>query len=205
MSRPTLDELIFYDSTHRYFLRGVELKSVTTVLEDVGITDFSNVPFDLLEQTRILGDFVHKIAHLHALNDLDEGSLDPSLIRYYDGIKLFFAERVKKVLYVEARVFDWRIKYAGTLDIIYLNHQNRICLDDYKTGQINPLAAKLQTAAYKKPAERLYGLKIIERASVWLSPTGSYKRTIYRDRGDFDGFVHALATANLKTNFKESS
>ena len=193
------DDLVFYESTHRYFLDGRELASVTNTLESVGITDYSKVTWEVLERTILVGDYVHEIARLHALKQLDESTIDLNLVGYYQGIKRFFDERVKRVLQVEAKVMNLKFGYAGRLDILYVNRSNRVCLDDYTTAsQINHLAKMLQTAAYERAAEANYKVKISERASVLLSPVASYRRTIYKNRADFDGFVHALALSYLK-------
>lgn len=202
--RPNPDELDFYESTHRYFYKGRELKSVTQALESVGITDFSKVAWEVLERATLIGDYVHELARLHARKELDESTIDPHLAGYYEGIKRFFKERVRRVLKVEANIVDLKFGYAGRFDILYLSKENRVCLDDYTTGQINHLAKRLQTAPYQRSAELNYRLKIRERASVVISPTGDYNRTVYKKRTDFDDFVHVLAVCALKDGGKKN-
>ena len=197
-----MKDLTFREATHRYFYLGQELTSVTHAIGAVGITDFSKVPFELMEQAQLIGDYVHEIARLYALNNLDEDTLDPRLSGYLQGIKKFFSENVQKVLLAEARVYDLGLGYAGTCDLVYRNFKRKVCLDDFKTAKNAHPAAQLQTAAYKRPVERLYGLKVDERAGVHIRGLGDYDRIPYHNPADFGDFVHALAVARWKQKHK---
>jgi len=198
MKRLNPDDIVFYESTHRYFYEGRELTSVTHALESVGISDFSKVHWETLERAQMIGDFVHEIARLHALNKLEQSSIHPDLMGFYFSIKLFFKERVKRVIKVESKVGNLGFGFAGRMDILYLSKQNRLCLDDYTTGTVNHLAKRLQTAAYQYAAAINYKIKSSERASVLLDQQGYYERTIYKNRSDFDHFIACLTVANLK-------
>jgi len=46
-------DLVFVEETHQYFLGGVELPSVTTVIDAV-LTDWSKIPGDTLEYTIVI-------------------------------------------------------------------------------------------------------------------------------------------------------
>jgi len=196
------EDVVFLASTHSYFLEGNELTSVTAALEAVGITDFSKVPIEHLERAQIVGEYVHKIAHLYADGELEEASIDPNIHGYYEAIKSFFAERVHKVIKVEALIFNQSLGFAGTTDIVYEDMDGRICLDDYKTGERAHPAAKLQTAAYKAAFQRNYGIKIDDRGGVLLRPDGEYHRIPYNDRADYHDFVRVLGVARWKRKNK---
>ena len=194
----TLDDLTLVESTHRYFLSGKELTSVTHALEAAGVTDFSKVPWEQLERARLLGDYAHQIAMLYARQDLDESSLNPALSGYLTAIKDFFHTRVSRVLLVEFKVYDLTMGYAGTGDVVYEDHRGRVCLDDYKKSQAIHPAARLQTAAYKRPIKKLYKIDVHERGGVRISDDGTWKRTPYTDQSDFPNFVHALELGRWK-------
>lgn len=198
----TPDDLEFLEATHRYFLAGKELTSVTHAMEVVGITDYSSVPFDILTRAQLIGDYAHEVAKLYALRDLDEPALDPQLVGFLDSIKKFFAERVQMVINVEAKVWDLTLGYAGRLDIVYLDYSNTVCLDDYKTAKYAHPAARLQTAAYKRPYERIYNVRVGERAGVYLDGAGGYERIVHKDPHDFHHFASALDTARWKESNK---
>ena len=195
------NELDFHEATHRYFLNGKEVLSVTKVFEITAITDFSKVKFEILEAAKIVGDLVHQLAHLYGQGTLDEESVDPALYGYYEAIRSYYDEQVKKILYLEQKIFDAYLGYAGTLDIIYINRSGKICLDDYKTPTVLHPATALQTAAYKSAAAKNLRVKIQERGGVRLDKSGKYERKVYRDPSDFPNFRAALQVANwLKKN-----
>lgn len=198
----TPKDVVFFETTHRYFLEGKELTSVTSALEACGITDFSRVPLEDLERAMRIGDYVHLMAKLYAGGELDEASIDPDLMGYYQAIKSFFDSEVKEVIATECIIFNNSLSYAGTVDIVYRNKSGLACLDDYKTSRTAHPAAKLQTAAYKRAYQRNYGTKIDRRGGVLLGPTGGYRREPYTDPSDFGHFVNALATARWKRSNK---
>ena len=197
------DGLELYEATHRYFLDGRELTAVTYVFERTGISDFSKIDGDLLEEAKLLGDCVHELAMLVGTRKLDRSDLDPRLEGYLASIRLFYKENVKKVLLIEKPVCDPHFGYAGKPDIVYVNRKDQICLDDYKTSAMIHASWKLQTAAYKRAVERSYPeLKIQERASVQLKRDGSYKRDVHKDPQDFDNFLAALRLVRFKQKHK---
>lgn len=193
-----LKDLEFFESTHSYFYKGSQVISVTQALEAVGISDFTNVPTEDLERARIIGDLVHEMARLYGLGILDESTVDPQLNGYLNAIKKFYAERVKEIIDIEAKIFNKTFMYAGTLDLVYRSHDDRVYLEDFKTAKIAMPAAELQTSAYKYSYEKLYGIKIHHRAGVHLDNFGEYHRYPYNNKQDFHTFVQAIGVANFK-------
>jgi len=196
--KPTPEDVVFHELTHKYYLDGMELTSVTYALASVGVVDFSMVNWEVLERAKLVGDIVHEIARLYALNELDEDTIDKSLWGYYLAIKKYFEEHVKKIISVESRIFDKYNGYAGRTDIVYYGFDGRVYLDDYKTGVQIPLAARLQTAAYQRAYTKNYNIKIHARGGVYLNYDGTFKRYQYSSRQDFHSFIQCLGIARLK-------
>lgn len=194
------------ESTHQYFYTPTnkELMAVTFVFEKMGITDFSKVPFERLEPARVKGDHVHAMAMYYALKMLDESSIDEEYFGYYDAIRKFFKERVKKIIAVEQPVYSLQFGYAGTPDIIYLTHDDKLVLDDWKTPLKLHVACKWQTAGYVYPWEKMHKQKIDERAAVQLLSNGDYFRDVHKNplRRDFDEFLTFLKAAQMKVQNK---
>lgn len=195
--------LVFFESTHRYFLNGRELIAVTRVFEKTGITDFSKVKFDVLEPARLLGDCVHELVKLVGLKKLDRRNLDPRLEGYLGAVRKFYKENVKKVLLIEQAVCDPYNGYAGTPDLVYVDFDDRNVIDDVKTPKRPHAAWGLQTAAYKNAVQKCYpSLKIHRREGVMLRADGTYERHPHLDAQDFDNFLAALRVARFKINRK---
>ncbi len=202
MTLDKLKDLDFFASTHRYTYMGREILSVTQAIGAVGISDFSNVPTEDLERAREIGVVVHEIAHLYGQSVLDENSVDLELIGYLNAIKLFYAERVKKIIDLEFKLYNAYFRFAGQCDILYESFDGKIYLDDYKTAKQALPAAKLQTSAYKYSTEKLYKIKIAGRAGVRLDNQGRYKRYPYHGQEDFHIFIQALGVAQWKIKNK---
>ena len=197
------DGLVLYESTHRYFLDGRELTAVTYVFERTGISDFSKIDGDLLEEAKLLGDCVHELAMLVGTRKLDRSDLDPRLEGYLASIRLFYKENVKKVLLIEKPVCDPHFGYAGKPDLVYINKRDRVVVDDFKTPKRPHPAWQLQTAAYKRAIERSYPeIKIQERGGVQLRPDGTYARHVHKDPQDIDDFLAALRVLRYKQKHK---
>lgn len=197
----------FFETTHRYFLKknGRELVAVSRILELAGILSYAKVPFEIRERAGVMGDYVHDVARLYGRQTLLVEELDDQLIGYYEAVKSFFAKRVKKILFTEAIVYNGTLGYAGTLDIAYQDHDNRVCVDDYKHGILQP-GFKLQLAAYKDAFEKNHKIRVDERATVRLNANGVFDekkdRIVYTERQDFHDFVSAVGVAYFKIRNK---
>ena len=195
--------LEFSALTHQYFLNGKELISVTKVFEKVGVTDFSRVPFDVIEPARQFGDVVHDMAAMFGNEVLDEDTVDLEYEGFLESIRSFFKDHVKKILAIEYKVCNVVHHYAGTLDILYLNKKKELCLDDWKTPKHEQKASKWQTVAYFKALPKEI-CEVKRRHAVHLRADGTYEMFEHKNpiRRDFDDFLTFLRCAILLQNNK---
>ncbi len=201
----SIDAAIDFSSlTHQYFYKERDLISVTKAFEKVGATDFSKVPFEVIEPARERGDTVHDMAAMFGNEILDEDTVTEEYEGYLSAIQKFYKERVKKIIAIEQKIYNLHFCYAGTLDILYLNKSRQLCLDDWKTPKKDHKVSKWQTAAYAYAWEKLTRKKVSERASVLLRPDGTYQREEHKNplKRDFDDFVTILRCVILLTNNK---
>jgi hypothetical protein len=116
--------LNFYEATHEYRLDGVLLPSVTKILEDVGLSDYSMVPNDQLEKYQERGQRVHEITRLWDLGDLDESSLNEAGRRYLESWIKFRKKHIPHSVafsVVERPLASGLYRYAGTPDRAFEN------------------------------------------------------------------------------------
>src|SRR3990167_123596 len=105
-------DIYLNESTHQYFTKsGRELVAVTYVFERSRMTDYSKIPFDVIEPARLKGDYVHQIAAYYANGVLDEETVDQEFKGHLEAIKTFFMVEVKKVIAVEQSVFSLQMGY----------------------------------------------------------------------------------------------
>lgn len=186
--------LVFDADAHRYTVGDRELPSVTRILEDVGLSDFSAPWFN--EDVRARGQHVHAAIALDNEGALDEDALDPMLVGYVEGWRRYLAESGATVEHFEASVCDVSAGYAGTLDAIVVEpsvpgRPTRRTLLDVKPALYPSVGP--QTAAYSRCARQLYpGPVLFQRAALLLDGQGGYVRSPLTDPTDELTFLSAV-------------
>lgn len=142
--------LTFEEPTHVYHLDGVRVPSVTGILRQSGVVDFSKVPAYILAAAQARGTRVHAAVHYWNENDLDVGQFVaefPDDAGYLlSWMRLVESGRLQPVL-CEHRVAAPTYGYAGTIDWLGLFDGHAAILD-FATGDPVDCAKDLQTAGY---------------------------------------------------------
>jgi hypothetical protein len=107
----TMSPLQFNEENHVYTVDGVKIPSVTTVLSSTGISDYSRVPSQTLEEAAARGTAVHRILELYDMGQLAE--CPEWATEYLDAWKKFKTEMDVKILACEMRVFHDKFWFAG--------------------------------------------------------------------------------------------
>lgn len=196
--------LTFDPAEHRYFVGGVEVPSVTTILSAAGLSDFSMVNPDILQAACELGSNVHKICELYDQDNLDESSLDYGGRSYLEGWKLFRRDfEIESFLISERPMLSTKYGYAGTPDRIAKMKGNRgkqVTVIDIKTGSARSIQTGPQLAGYAqlyREFDRLPQGLNIHRLEVVLEP-GKYRVIPHIDPRHWNVFVSALNIFNYK-------
>lgn len=186
-----MPDLRFDESTHTYYLDGSRLPSVTQVLEDVRISDYSEIPQDVREAALERGRIVHLATQYDDLGILDESTIDPRILGYIGAWRRFRADTGFVPDLVEHRGYSLAYRYAGTLDRLgkWPGRHGRH-LVDIKTGTA-PWWVRIQTAAY---AAFLDAPMAIARYAVELHEDSTYSVTAAGRNWheDFNVFLSAL-------------
>lgn len=195
-------ELIFDEDTHTYRYDGQLVPGVTSILECVGLSDFSMVPPDILEQAKAFGTEVHR-----ATEKLDRNEDILTEISEISGLYLchyikFLNDLDVKIIDIEKRVFCEKFLYAGTLDriAVFKKLSPHPVLFDIKTGQ-KSISHQVQTAAYEY-AYKTDKRQKMDRYTLYLSNAGYKLSEAHTSRKDFDVFLAALSVHNYKKGAK---
>ena len=184
-------EVTFNSLNHEYTAHGVKYPSVTQVISSAGL--YGDTSF-FTDYSRDRGTFVHLAIQLHLSGELDEDTIDPVILPYFEAWTSF----VKEAGYVsdecEKVMASDIYHFAGTID--HIGHLNgHFCLLDVKSGAPSPSHA-IQTAGYsillKHPG--------VKRFSLYLKDNGTYKLIENKDRQDEQIFKAALAVYFWKQN-----
>lgn len=165
-------ELQFDPIGHIYEFEGQRVPSVTQVLKEMGLTDYSMIPQEVLSAAAARGTAVHRLTQFYDEYDLDESTVTPELQPYFDAYKRFREESGFKVLYNEARGYDPALRVAGTLDRTGILG-GLLCVLDIKSGILLPGHALQVTAYAQFLAEpmryRRFALQLKDDASYVLT------------------------------------
>ena len=189
---------LFDEEKHEYTLDGIVLPSVTQIIQEAGLSDYSFVNETVLKAAANFGTAAHLACELEDYKDLDYDSLNPELRPYLNGWNKFKKDTGFICEEIEKRVYSKKYLYAGTLDRVGPLFKRK-ALVDIKTGTSLPKWIRLQTAGYKIIYNE--GLKIKDqikdRYVVQLLPD-DYKLEQHIDKSDTDVFLAALTIRNWK-------
>jgi len=193
--------LVFNEEKHEYTVDGIKIKkSLTQILESVGIIDFSCVPERILGPALRFGKAVHKATELYDLGILDESALDPALKPYLAGwVKFlkdtgFVAHLIEKPL--AAKIYGTWI--ATTPDRIGMM-KGKLTDVEIKSGSLLPGTA-IQTAGHKLIYDvgKEFKNHIKVRLGVRLTGDGNWRPEYYKNKNDMSVFLSALNITNWK-------
>ncbi len=195
--------LTFNPDGHKYQLDGAFIPSVTTILGSLNITDWSKVPTETLEASRIVGKNVHRICELYDNDRLDVDSLDEGGKAYLDGWIGFKKDfGIDKFFLSETPLCSQKYGFAGTPDRFHLlkgRMGTKRSIIDIKTGAPSK-ETPLQLSAYAQMWRELERLPIsskIRRIEVRLIP-GAYVVKEHSGLTDWSLFLSALNIYNFK-------
>ena len=103
----------FDDEKHLYSYCGMQLDSVTQILQAEGFIDTRW--YD--DWSRQKGKYVHQAIKYYLADELDESSLDPEIKPYLEAFKKFLSDSNFNITSSERPGISTILKYAGTPDI----------------------------------------------------------------------------------------
>jgi hypothetical protein len=186
-----IDGLTFDEESHTYSFGGRAVPGVTSILKP--LTDLSAVPAVVLNAASSFGTAVHRACELDDLGDLESSSLDPALLPYLNAWRSFSKDYEVEWSLIEARVFNERLFYAGTLDRYGRCGGRQAVVDIKSSAQLYPSVGP-QIAAYKNAIDGVP--PICDRIAVQLKGDGSYIAKHYTDKNDWPVFASLLTLRN---------
>lgn len=203
MKHTRKSELVLMESTHSYFLDGQEILGNSDIRRLAGISDYSKVNLEVMERAQAFGRVVHKVCELWDRCILDESSVDPLIVPYFEAWKKFCEDRVKSWLLIEQKLFAPvdNLWVAGTIDRIFTG-ESGVELLDIKSAGGNKKEHRIQTAGYQYKYEWLFRQKISKRGVVELRADGTYEQFEHCDQSDISVFKNAVPVAYFNSTKK---
>ncbi len=192
-----MNSVTFQEEGHLYTNEhGIEVPSVSAILEHFGFSDFSMVSPKVLEAAQDFGTNVHKTTALHDIDDLAE--CDSIIQPYLEGwikFKNDYSIAWDDFDLIEVPLYSRVWNFAGTPDRVFGN-----TLPDIKSGA-KMAHHKIQTALYQILVEENYKIKIKKRYGVYLT-AGNYKIDPHKDKTDISIAKSLIQLYNFKKREK---
>lgn len=195
-----MNNITFNEERHEYRVDGTVIPSVTQILDSNGFSNFSDVPFDILEMSRKFGKAVHKAIELKCKGTLDESSLHEAIIPYVKSWENFVKDFEYQSSISELRGYNEKYRFCYTFDqqgTIKFKGKFQLCMIDIKTGS--------PSNAHKVQINGGYALAVdknILTGILYLNPEfkpGGYKIIFsVNNKRDQQIFLSALTIHNYK-------
>ena len=163
-AQPSNPVFTFDQNEHRYFLDGVEIPGVTSILKEAGLCR----SYDGFHEAQLRGLHVHTACEWLDLNDLDWASVYPQWVGYVRAYERFKQEQGFAPELIEFQSYSPAYRFGGTIDRVGVMEGKKV-LGDIKTGQPEDWHP-IQTAAYSLLVDGVQ-----ERISVYLKDDGTYR------------------------------
>ncbi len=203
--------LTFDAASHTYYWNGVRVPSVTQVLEDVGIVDYSHLPERIRRHALDRGSAVHLATRFDDEGDLSDSSVSEEIAGYLQAWRSFRERSGFQPGHIEKQFYSQLYQYAGTLDRVgyftsaaFGSSSYAPILLDIKSGEA-PAWVKYQLAAY---ANFYANAAQFRRIAVELHSDGTYKLYEFPCStlaADFNVFQCALTIYRTKRELNASS
>lgn len=166
---PRFPELTFEEERHLYYLNGLEVPSVTTLMKPLSSDFYSTVDPEVLNKAAKRGTAIHNAVENYAKFGIED--IPPVYAGYFAGFREWWDSRKPEVLATETKVYHKILRYAGTVDLLCII-DGRVTLVDYKTSaQVNSKLCAVQLEAYDRAWES-HDIKVDDRLILHLSKKG---------------------------------
>lgn len=190
--------LVFHEQAHEYFLRGVEVPSVTKILKPITDHEYRFVDRAVMEAASHLGKAVHALINLEIRKELDEDALSEPLRPYLAGWRQFLAQSGFDPILSEQFVYSERYQYAGTLDLFGTLNCKRALVDTKRTAAV-PRHVGPQTAGYLIGLQESCGVRPdvdVDRFALHFDSNAKWKLVPLTNRNDKALFLSCLQIHN---------
>lgn len=172
LSAPEFPELVFDETPHIYLLDGIQIPSVSNVMEPLNKAKYDGISEKVLERAADKGTAVHNCIE----NFLKFDIVDiPSEHRgYMDAFLDWWNLMNPSVVGSEIRVYHRILRYAGTCDLLCYIGDELNLIDFKSTYSVSEMTCGVQLEAYAQ-ALASHGIKVDRKRILHLKRDGNHK------------------------------
>ena len=169
---PAIPELQFEEASHIYLLNGLEIPSVTSVMEPLSRYEYSRVDERTLDTAAHRGTAIHNSIENWIKFGLED--VDPEFQGYMDGFLEWWNLRKPEVIGSEVRIYHKLMRYAGTADMVAII-DGKLNLIDFKTTyRLIEKNCRVQLEAYSQ-ALASHGIMVEQKRILHLTKGGKWQ------------------------------
>lgn len=196
-------ELTFEERRHVYKLNGVEIPSVTTIMEPLSDQVYATVNDAVLRKAGDRGTAVHNAIENYIKFGIED--IAPEYAGYFDGFLRWYKDHKVVPYGTEVRLYHKGLLYAGTSDLLAGVDDEDTLVDFKTTSSMSEMLCGVQLEAYKRAYESHDGAgRLAKKAILHLSKDGKYEMYHFKpnDTECWKVFTALLTVRNYKQKFK---
>jgi hypothetical protein len=165
-----LPELTFEEKRHIYKLNGIEIPSVSKVMEPLSSNEYGAVDSTTMKMAAYRGTTVHQAIENYLLFGIED--IVPEYAGFFVAFRSWYSKKKPQEINAENRIYHKIMRYGGTVDLT-CRIGDKLCCVDFKTSsQIIEKLARVQLEAYSRAFES-HGIKFDAKIVVHLKKDGA--------------------------------
>lgn len=196
-------ELVFEEKRHIYKLNGVEIPSVTTIMQPLSETVYGSIDEQVLNKAAARGTAVHNAIENYVKFGIED--IEPDFAGYFEAFLKWQREHSVIPYGTEVKLYHKGLMYAGTMDMA-ASVDGIDTLVDFKTSaSVSKMLCGVQLEAYDRAMmSHEAKLKFGQKAIVHLKKDGSYQMIPFKSSETecWRVFTALLTVRNYEQKFK---
>lgn len=181
------------EQEHSYTIDGQPVKSVTQLLKEYNLTPQYFMWKNRNYQAARRGQFVHKAIELFLKDNLDEDSLGPVIMPYFESFKKFNEKYELQPMEIELLVGGLVFGVAGKLDYWgRMKDRESSGILDWKSKEKITPADLVQAEFYRKLLNYIYESEVAEWAAIVRLDKNGKIAELVEPKGNERGVVEAI-------------
>lgn len=168
---PEMPELRFDEKSHIYRLDGVEIPSVSRVMEPLKASSYAGISEKTLARAADKGSSVHNSIENWLKFGIDD--IPEEHRPYFDGFLAWWNEYQPEVIASEVKTYHKLMRYGGTIDLLAFIGGKLTLIDFKTTYRVLEKSCGVQLEAYAQ-ALASHGIAIEEKHILHLKKDGKW-------------------------------
>ncbi len=168
---PRFDELDFDEKPHIYKLGGIQIPSVSEIMEPLSQSEYGAIDRKVLQRAADKGTDVHNAIENWLKFGIED--ISPENEGYFDAFMDWWEQRNPELIGSEVRVYHKLLRYAGTVDLIALIDGEVNLIDFKTTHKLIEKNCGVQLEAYTQ-ALASHGITIERKRILHLRKDGKW-------------------------------